>query len=41
MPNLPFEEPGDKDRTGLGTWLLIALGVAAFIGVFIFFATRW
>lgn len=41
MPNLPFEEPGDKNGTGLGTWFLVALGVAAFIAVFIFFATRW
>jgi hypothetical protein len=41
MPNVPFEDPDDKERTGLGTWVLVFLGTAAFIGVFIFFATRW
>ena len=41
MPNVPFEDPDDRERTGLGTWLLVFLGAIAFIGVFIFFATRW
>ena len=41
MPNLPFEEPELKDRTGGWTWVLVAIGAAAFIGVFIFFGTRW
>ncbi len=41
MPNLPFEEPEGKERTGGGTWVLVALGALAFIGIFIFFATRW
>lgn len=41
MPNLPFEEPEEKDRTGGWTWVAVIIGVAALIGVFIFFATRW
>lgn len=41
MPNLPFEEPDDKERTGMGAWALAALGAVAFIGVLLFFATRW
>ncbi|MEN9574453.1 MAG: hypothetical protein RL514_2308 [Verrucomicrobiota bacterium] len=41
MPNVPFEDPNDQERTGMGAWFLIFLGAVAFIGVFIFFATRW
>lgn len=41
MPNLPYEDPEDKERSGLGTWILVFLGAATFLGVFYFFATRW
>jgi|GEM_PF-1219714 len=41
MPNLPFEEPELKERSGGWTWVLVIIGAAAVIGVFIFFATRW
>ena len=41
MPNVPFEDPDNQERSGMGTWILIFLGVATFIGVFVFFATRW
>jgi hypothetical protein len=41
MPNLPFEDPELKDRSGGWAWVLVFIGAIAFIGIFIFFATRW
>ena len=41
MPNLPYEDPEERERTGMGTWSLVFLGVVAFLGVFYFFGTRW
>lgn len=41
MPNVPFEDPNEKERSGLGTWFLVFLGALAFFGVFLFFALRW
>ena len=41
MPNLPYEEPESKERSGGMAWVLVALGVIGLLGVFIFFATRW
>ncbi len=41
MPNLPYEDPEDKELTGMGAWFLMFLCAVAFFGVFYFFATRW
>lgn len=41
MPNLPYEDPEERERTGMGTWFLVFLGAVAFFGVLYFFGTRW
>ena len=41
MPNLPYEDPEERERSGMGTWFLVFLGAVAFFSVLYFFGTRW